>query len=568
MGGRRLTWLHLSDLHVEVRDGHSQPARDQERCWKALAGDIADLRVKDGKGEPDCTPDFIVLSGDIVKRGEDADSFELATQCVERWCEAADVPPERVLVIPGNHDIDREQVPDEHVLTTKGQPGLLDLSTFDTHSYRQAEDKIFDSSATVELIESKLANYRAFAERYATVEWGPMHSWRLALEIDGLATQLIGFNSVWTGGADRLDRPGVPVVGYAQREWVEEISSEEPDPDVTFVLQHNPVSYLYPVDALHQSNWLDKRDAVVLSGHLHRSELAERRSIHGRHLEMMGGALYVGYHWHRGYSFGFLTVEEEKRRFSIGQRSQSGDSVEFRWDERRQESAGGGLVRFSQGLSSPSLGAPIEAGPQLAIDSEKARLTFEGDSYLVEIEKAYVNPTPVCCPCAEAQVLVNAFPDEPERSRALYREHPLDLEEIGFTARCNGKSVPFAVQKDLDSNKTLLIPFGGAGEGSELQPGARAVLAYSFRIEKKLWGPYFERHVNRETQRLECELRFPPGVVAELCLLRNPRLESESLDEEIEGEEDALSTVFRWKRDRPRLQSRYKFIWRFADGTH
>jgi 3',5'-cyclic AMP phosphodiesterase CpdA len=566
MAGRRLTWLHLSDLHVETRkECVSRPARDQERCWKALAEDIAELRTKEGNKGPVCTPDFIVLSGDVVKRGVSEASFKLAHTCVGRWCEAASVPADRVFVIPGNHDIDQELVPPHHIARDANRPGLLDMARHDSHALREAVDEIWDSQPAMETIESKFANYRAFAERYAPVEWGPMHSWRMALEIEGAKVQIIGLNSVWTGGATELDRPGMPVVGDAQREWLEEASQDKAEPDVSFVLQHNPISYLHSVDSLAQSNWLDERDAVVLSGHLHQSELAERRSVRGRHLELLGGALYVDYHWHRGYSFGVLRMDEDKRRFTIGLRSHAPNNDFFSWDMQRR-GAKDGLVKFSQEISSPNLGATLEAGGQLAIELERARLTFDGNTYLVQIEKTYVNPTPYAWPYAEAHVLVNAFPDDPERARALYREHPLDLDEIGFSAQCNGEQVEPTLLYDLESSKRLLIPFGRDGEeDSELQPGSKAVLAYSFRIDKALWGPYFERHVNRETKRIECELSFPRGSLADMTLRKNPRLSSESLDEELVREEAAGSVTYRWHRDRPRLQSRYRFLWSFAE---
>src|ERR1700691_1075306 len=289
-GVRRLSWLHISDLHVDTRGIKDERiAQDQEVCWAGLVEDITEFRENAGRpGKPVGSPDLMFLSGDIVQRGQQSTAFEVAHELVERLRKAAGIPRKRVFVIPGNHDIARNRLGSSH-------PKQFDFSALDTGTFRQAVDTIWNAAKTLESIEKKFTNYHGFAEQYAPVALGPLGSWRTRTTINGLAVEIVGLNSVWTGGSLELDRPGMPVVGRSQRLAIDEQCTGSAKPDLTLVLQHTPTSYLHAVDSLEHASWLDDRDAIVLCGHLHQSEMAERRSVRGRHLELLGGALYPGY---------------------------------------------------------------------------------------------------------------------------------------------------------------------------------------------------------------------------------------------------------------------------------
>ncbi len=555
---RHISWIHLSDLHIEKRGScGARFDRDQERCWKALVDDIQRFRDNADRGKPVGAPDFIVLSGDVVKRGEDPDLFDRAHECIGRCCEAADVPPERVFVIPGNHDIDRTKLLPEH-------EELLDLSRFDTSAFRQTVDVIWDSPNLIADIDAKFAAYREFASHYAPVDWGVLSSWSSRLEVDGTALDLIGLNSVWTGGTNELDRPGMPFVGRPQRELIDEISD---DPSrLALVLQHSPTSYLNSIDSLHHAKWLDERDAIVFCGHVHQSELAEHRSLRGRHLELTGGALYAGYPYSRRYAVGTIALAGDERRFAIGLRASDPESDFFARDLHRYRAARDGVAEFDQGLETPNLGQQIGRRDQLEIEVERALLRYDGGTYFVRIEKEYRNPTSRPWHDVEARVLVNAYPDDPARSRALYREHPLELEDIGFSARCDGEEVSWAVLGDHDSSKDLLIALGDpADESTGIQPGEMATVAYDFTIDRRFWGPYFERNIKRMTQSIECELDFPEGALERFSLVCNPRTTAEPMDDEMRLERVGGREIWRWAHKDPRFQSRYRFTWSFRD---
>lgn len=561
-GVRRLSWLHISDLHVDTRGVQDKRvAQDQEVCWAGLVEDIADFRKNaGGPGKPVGSPDLMILSGDIVQRGRQTEAFEVAHELVERLRKAAGVPRRRVFVIPGNHDIARNRL-------GRTYPTQLDFSTLDTGTFRQAIDTIWNAAKTLESIDRKFINYRAFAQQYAPVALGPLGSWQTRTTINDLTVEIVGLNSVWTGGSAELDRPGMPVIGRSQRLAIDEQCTGSTKPDVTLVLQHTPNSYLHAVDSLEHASWLDDRDAIVLCGHLHQSEMAERRSVRGRHLELLGGALYPGYSDDRRYSLGTVEVANDERRFAIALRSSRPDSNFFAPDTGRYRAAPDGLVQFGQDISQPStLGQRTRPNDQLSIDIERACLRYDADKYYISIEKTYRNPTARIWPHIEAHVFMMAYPGDFVRSREVYTEHPLDLKEIKFTARCDGEEVKYIVTEDHPSRKDINIVLGNPDADEGLQPGDIATIDYSFEVERLYWGPFFERHMRFETKEVVCELDFPQRTLKELRLVSNPWITATDLTAEVDKDESDERVIYSWTRRGPRLQSRYRFEWSFLNG--
>lgn len=115
----RLRLLHISDLHFTA---DPIPAADVDD--KAAVSDLDSLiRVPDrseqllrdlrrGFADEADWPDAIIVSGDLVDRGgtdRGADGhgeFDVAVSFLERLARLFGLGPDRVLVVPGNHDID------------------------------------------------------------------------------------------------------------------------------------------------------------------------------------------------------------------------------------------------------------------------------------------------------------------------------------------------------------------------------------------------------------------------------------------------------------------------------
>ncbi len=115
-----LTWLHLADLHVGVDSGH-----DRTEMLAALADDVRRLPA----GVPPI--DQVIVSGDVAFSGgaHDAAEYQRADAFLRTLCKALGLGTDSVLMVPGNHDVDRTiAVGDDDVrrwvdeLRTRGRP--------------------------------------------------------------------------------------------------------------------------------------------------------------------------------------------------------------------------------------------------------------------------------------------------------------------------------------------------------------------------------------------------------------------------------------------------------------
>ena len=90
-------WLHISDIHLRMRDAWSQDV-----VLKAMCERIGQLRIEG------TAADFILLTGDLAYSGK-PEEYALAAGFLDALVEASGVPNERIFCIPGNHDIDRDR---------------------------------------------------------------------------------------------------------------------------------------------------------------------------------------------------------------------------------------------------------------------------------------------------------------------------------------------------------------------------------------------------------------------------------------------------------------------------
>jgi hypothetical protein len=553
---RTLTWLHLSDLHATTRD-----KREQKRCWDALARDICDNYARVDPLTVG-TPDLVFVSGDIVAAGT-LSHFRVAAEALKIICDAAQVTDERVYLVPGNHDITRSQVP-----KADDELRRLRLRISDADDLREAVDRFWESAALKQL-ERKFRAYLKFANDYAVVAEAPLGSWVAMICVNGIDIRLSGLNSVWNGGHQTLDAAGVPLVGMMQRDTIDSIFPMPDHPVVNLVIQHNATDYLNTIDGILHDAWLGEKDAIVLAGHVHNAQTAERRSVDGRHLSIIGGALYAGYHGaaDRSYSIGRLAVDGDRRDFMIDLRKQS-PMGPFTNDTGRYRKAPTGRLSFGLSTAHSALGEtsatriPQSTG-ELRLERDFVSLYLADDKYFATFEKDYVNDTDDPVSAVTARLIVNILPDDPRRSRQYYLEHPFTLKAIKFAAESEGRSMRVKIVHDHNENKEVMLYLENRKDGKfPIAPGASCKVTYTFTVSTELWGSYLERNIKLPTSVVECELSFPADRIQRLWGISNPHIKSGArIDPRIERRREAGRVVYRWRRESPRLSSRYRLSW-------
>ena len=95
-----LTWLHLSDWHQKGKEFDRDVVRDR------LLEDIHD-RVKRVSPQVEQV-DFVVFSGDVAHKGKESEYQEARKQLFNPLLATLDLEPDRLFIVPGNHDLDRD----------------------------------------------------------------------------------------------------------------------------------------------------------------------------------------------------------------------------------------------------------------------------------------------------------------------------------------------------------------------------------------------------------------------------------------------------------------------------
>lgn len=108
-GGTKFVLLHVSDLHFcdPAAKGHYWNTEATELSVAPhnrrgfLGSLLYDLRLEKIK------PDLVIVSGDLLDRGH-ASGVPLAIAFLRGLADGLGLPPERVVIVPGNHDVLRE----------------------------------------------------------------------------------------------------------------------------------------------------------------------------------------------------------------------------------------------------------------------------------------------------------------------------------------------------------------------------------------------------------------------------------------------------------------------------
>jgi predicted MPP superfamily phosphohydrolase len=269
--------VHLSDLHFSKRR-----AWDQDPVLAALSRDAARLRDEDGP------PDFVAITGDVADRGAPEEYALAARYLREQLLPACGVPPERVLLVPGNHDVDRSSV------KRVAQAAQNDLLR--SESQEAIAAILNDPAERAPLLrrhDAWLAFVDALGAPHDALPW-----WSRTFSIGAIQLHVAGLCSSWTAWCD--EDKGRLLVGRAQLHQVLDGAERA---HLSVALVHHPWDYLADFDAAEVREALHRRCDVLLRGHLHKGEGAARIRPDGGSLELAAGASWGGAQHPHGYQW-------------------------------------------------------------------------------------------------------------------------------------------------------------------------------------------------------------------------------------------------------------------------
>ena len=274
-----LTYVHLSDIHFGQETGSEVYVHDDVK--ECLIADVATLKGSVGiEGM-----DGVIVTGDVAFSGK-KNEYDSAAQWLDRLTQVIGCEKTDVLVVPGNHDIDRDRI------TTLAE---LMLRCIVEGGADQLERFLVDPTAR-ELLYDKFHDYWTFAEGYGCplASNGGVAVTRQVEIAPGRVLRFVGLNSalLCTG---RGDDEGKLLIGGRQHV----LPSSEGEELV--VLCHHPLESMQ--DREVAARYIKSRARVHIYGHVHQPSVVIETSMEEADLLTMSAGAVVPPNAEDGYKY-------------------------------------------------------------------------------------------------------------------------------------------------------------------------------------------------------------------------------------------------------------------------
>lgn len=140
--------------------------------------------------------------------------------------------------------------------------------------------------------------------------------------------------------------------------------------------------------------------------------------------------------------------------------------------------------------TAPPTKSPAEPPPSadLLVLEDEASLHCDAGMYHLRMRRLLRNTGTEPVTRYLVRINVDKYPDDPERSNALYRRRPLTWDELGLVAHCGSEPMRWTVKHDRDAFKELWLQFGNGRTRFPLYPGQEAEITYSYSVSADKWG--------------------------------------------------------------------------------
>jgi predicted phosphodiesterase len=243
MLSKSIRWLHISDFHVG-KDNYGQ-----RQIFKYVLDDV-ESRIASAVG-----PDFVFITGDIANRGLLTEYEYFIDGFVYPLMELMGDNAERIFIIPGNHDVDRNQAKavQAHTVLSKVS-GLLDPTP--------------EGSRERKILLPRFKDFVQAGLPATGAKWldSSPGAFVVVDTINGLQVGIIGLNTAWLSENDDDKKNLSP-----GKDILETGLQQIKDCDLKIVLGHHPIDWFIENEIKPISSLFGKNHVLYLHGHLHKN---------------------------------------------------------------------------------------------------------------------------------------------------------------------------------------------------------------------------------------------------------------------------------------------------------
>lgn len=245
--------LHISDIHFKSPEC-LDPSQDPDlavrtRMMRDLAQQVGAL------GEVGA----ILIGGDVAFKAA-PDEYKTAWNWVQELAAISGCPKERIFVVPGNHDVDRNFI--KKSVPTQSAQHMIASAAPNTRE-RRLQQQLGDEAGGQSLLAPHSA-YNDFAAPFGCQIWPAKPFWHQDLPLkNGVTLRIYGLTSTLLSGQNGDD----DVQGSLYISPRQTVLNPVPN-TANLVLIHHPIEWLIDADAVDDA--LTTRAAFHLFGHKHR----------------------------------------------------------------------------------------------------------------------------------------------------------------------------------------------------------------------------------------------------------------------------------------------------------
>ena len=209
----------------------------------------------------------ILIGGDIAFKGA-PEEYETARAWIEELALVAGCPPERIFVIPGNHDVDRAII--------LGMPAVRNAQSAIARAEQDQQEREFRTQIsdgdTARALLRPLRAYNDFAKSFNCQVFLPDRLyWKQDLDLeDGVVLRVHGLTSTLLSGAEGRDDTRASLYLSPLQTVL-----DTADDVVNLVLSHHPPDWLLDQD--DSDDAICARAAIHMFGHKHRQRITQER---------------------------------------------------------------------------------------------------------------------------------------------------------------------------------------------------------------------------------------------------------------------------------------------------